>query len=192
MTAKKKTAAAEVKPAKAAAKAPVAAQAPVKTPAALQMEVWVQAVRNFSQGRFAEALRLFSEVAKGPARDVADKARTYIQVCERRMGQANMDLRTAEDHFNYGVERLNARDFEKARTHLGRAATLDPAGEHILYTLALCCGLTGDQDGAFENLRRAIELEPRNRVIARQDPEFAPLVQQLPSLRMLLGSDGPI
>ena len=32
----------------------------------------------------------------------------------------------------------------------------------------------------YENLRRAIELEPRNRIIARQDADFAPLANQPP------------
>jgi hypothetical protein len=33
---------------------------------------------------------------------------------------------------------------------------------------------------AQQNLKRAIELEPRNRLIARQDADFAPLANQPP------------
>ena len=100
-----------------------------------------------------------------------------------------MDLQTADDHFNYGVERLNARDMEVARRHLDRALALEPDGEHILFTLALCCGLAGDGAGACENLKRAIELEPKNRILARQDPEFSALAQQFPALRALLAPE---
>jgi hypothetical protein len=53
--------------------------------------------------------------------------------------------------------------------------------------MALCCGLAGDGDGAYENLKRAIDLEPRNRILARQDPEFLALFSQVPALRTLLG-----
>jgi Flp pilus assembly protein TadD len=88
------------------------------------------------------------------------------------------------------VERLNARDIDTARKHLDRALVLDPNAEHILFTLALCCGLGGDGDGACENLRRAIAIEPRNKVLARQDPEFLVLAQQMPGLRALLAADG--
>jgi Tfp pilus assembly protein PilF len=102
------------------------------------------------------------------------------------MNGSEVDLHTADDHFNYGVERLNARDMEVARRHLDRALAMEPDGEHILFTLALCCGLAGDGAGACENLRRAIALEPRNRILARQDPEFSALAQQLPALRALL------
>jgi len=78
---------------------------------------------------------------------------------------------------------------EVARRHLDRALAMEPEGEHILFTLALCCGLVGDGAGACENLKRAIALEPKNRILARQDPEFSALAQQLPALRALLTSE---
>jgi tetratricopeptide (TPR) repeat protein len=120
---------------------------------------------------------------------MSDKARSYVQVCERRTATVALELHTAEDHFNYGVERLNARDVDRARHHLGCALLLDPRADYILYTMALCCGLAGDGDGAYENLKLAIEVEPRNRILARQDPEFAALVLQLPVLRPLLSAE---
>jgi Flp pilus assembly protein TadD len=84
---------------------------------------------------------------------------------------------------------MNARDMDKARHHLERALELEPAGDHILYTIALCRGLSGDGNGACENLKRAISLEPKNRILARQDPEFSALALQIPALRALLSSD---
>ena len=155
--------------------------------ATLQLKTYEEAVRLFSESRFVEACKLFTEAAAGPAAHIADKARTYVQVCERRTASIDLKLTTAEDHFNYGVERLNARDVERARTHLEHALRLDPAADHVLYTMALCCGMDGDGDGACENLKRAIDLEPRNRILAKQDPEFAALASQLPALRALLG-----
>ena len=159
------------------------------SPTARQLQIWEQAVQLFTQRRFAEACDRFRDTAKGPAAHISDKARSYLQICERKVARQNVEFQTAEEHFNYGVERLNARDIEQARFHFGRALGLEPTGDHILYTLALCCGLAGDGSGACENLKRAIELEPRNRILARQDPEFAALAGQLPGLRTLLASD---
>jgi tetratricopeptide (TPR) repeat protein len=159
-------------------------------PGARQLKTWGQAVRLFTERRFTEACELFRVVAGGPDTQIADKARSYLQVCERRIAKPELQFHTAEDHFNYGVERMNARDMESARFHLGRALGIEPEGDHILYTLALCCGLAGDGNGACENLKRAISLEPRNRILARQDPEFSALAMQFPALRALLGSDG--
>lgn len=158
----------------------------------LQFSAYEQAVSLFSKGKLPEARNYFLEAAKGPAPHISDKARSYVQVCERRTANVAIELHTAEDHFNYGVERLNARDVDRARHHLGRALLLEPRAEHILYTMALCCGLAGDGAGAYDNLKLAIELEPRNRILARQDPEFAALVVQLPVLRSLLSPDTSI
>jgi tetratricopeptide (TPR) repeat protein len=143
----------------------------------------------FGRRQFADACNSFREVASGPDSQIADKARSYLQICERKTGGAELQLRSAEDHFNYGVERMNARDLDCARRHLERALALEPQGDHILYTLALCRGLSGDGGGACENLRRAISIEPRNRVIARQDSEFLALANQFPAVRAVLSSD---
>lgn len=156
----------------------------------LQLKIYEHAIQLFSQRKLFEARDLFLEAVKGPAAAISDKARTYIQVCERRTAEVDAstlaaDL-TAEDHFNHGVERLNARDVEQAKHHLDRALLLQPQADHILYTMALCCGLAGDGNGACENLRRAIDLEPRNRILARQDSEFLALASQFPTLRALL------
>jgi tetratricopeptide (TPR) repeat protein len=157
------------------------------SPAELQLKSYEHAVRLFSQRRLPEARDRFIESAKGPAAHISDKARSYIQVCERRTAGVEVARNlSAEDHFNHGVERLNARDVEQARVHFGRALTQQPDADHILYTMALCCGLAGDGNGACENLKRAIHLEPRNRILARQDPEFLALASQFPALRLLL------
>jgi len=160
-----------------------------RTVAQEQLKKFEEAVHLFSQRKFTEALELFREAARGPAQAIADKARAYIQVCERRTSSVELKLITAEDHFNYGVERLNARDIEKARLHFDHALALEPNADHVFYTLALCCGVAGDGNGACENLRRAIELEPRNRILARQDPEFGTLLHQFTALRALLVED---
>jgi tetratricopeptide (TPR) repeat protein len=168
---------------------PPVKQEPV-SPGAQQLKIWERAVRLFSERRFAEACDRFREAIVGPDAQVADKARSYLQICERKTAKRDLEFQTAEDHFNYGVERMNARDMEQARFHLLRALGIEPEGDHILYTMALCCGLSGDGNGACENLKRAISLEPRNRILARQDPEFSALTMQFPALRALLGNDG--
>lgn len=155
-----------------------------------QLQAWEHAVRLFTQKRYEEACEVFRQVAAGPAAHIADKARSYLQICERKTARPELDPRTVEDHFNHGVERLNAGDTMQARLHFGHALALQPDADHILYTLALCCGISGDGTGACENLKRAIHLDPRNRILARQDPEFSPLFAQFPALRALLASGG--
>lgn len=186
-TAVKQTSAALAATKPAAAKtAPAAAVPDAPSPAKLQLKAYEEAVALFSQRRLPEAHKRFLDAAGGPDAHVADKSRSYAQVCERRTRNAELDLKTAEDHFNYGVERLNERDFDRAMRHFAQALELQPDAEHVYYTRALCCGLAGDGEGACENLKRAIDLEPRNRILARQDPEFTAVLPQLPGLRTLI------
>jgi tetratricopeptide (TPR) repeat protein len=143
----------------------------------------------FTGRRFAEASAAFREAAAGPAADIADKARSYAQICNRRTSDSKPEFSSAEDHFTYAVARMNAGDIEQARAHLNRGLALKPDADHALYTLALCCALSGDGGSACENLKRAISIDPRNRILARQDPEFAPLLGRIPGLRALLSED---
>ena len=168
---------------------PAGSQSVARSAQEQQLSDYESALKLFSQQRYAECSELFTRVVQGPARNIADKARAYVQVCQRKTARLETEFEDADDHFNYGVERLNARDIENARHHLGRALAMKPDAEYIVYTMALCCGLSGDGSGACENLKRAIELEPKNRILARQDPEFAILSQQIPALRALLGTE---
>lgn len=180
VSAKRKTAA----PAEKSSAATAAPEAP--SAARQQLKAYEEAIGFFSRRDLKGALARFRDAAAGPDSHVADKARSYAQVCERRTRDFEPQLQTAEDHFNYGVERLNERDFDRAMHYFERALVLQPGAEHVYYTMALCCGLAGDGTGACENLKRAIDLEPKNRILARQDPEFAAIVPQFPALRALL------
>jgi tetratricopeptide (TPR) repeat protein len=138
------------------------------------------AMKLFHARDFKQARELFLQAAEGPERDVANRARLHAAMCDRRLEQAAPNLRSAEDYYTYGVAQLNARNVAEARAHLEQALQLSPAADHIYYALALAQALGGDLAGAHENMKRAIELDPRNRIMARQDADFAPLANQPP------------
>ena len=135
-------------------------------------------MKLFHARQLTEARVLFQQAATGAERDVAQRAQLHIAMCDRRLQQTTVSFGTAEEYYNYGVALINARNLAEARTHLEKALAIAPGSDHIHYALALAQALSGDLAGAHENLRRAIELEPRNRLIARQDADFAPLAHQ--------------
>jgi tetratricopeptide (TPR) repeat protein len=149
-------------------------------PGPMQLAAFEAAMKRFHARQFKEAKEHFTVAAGGPERDVAQRARLHIAMCERRMGQPAVELGTAEDNYNYGVALLNSRKVAEARIHLEKALAIAPGSDHIHYALALTLALSGDMAGAHENLKRAIEIEPRNRLIARQDADFASIVNQQP------------
>ena len=152
-----------------------------------QLKAFEQAVRLFHARKFAEARELFAK-ATGPNREMTHNAELHIRMCDSRLQKPVVDLRTAEDHYNYGVAMINARNLADAQQHLEAALKLEPQADHILYALALSKGLVGDIQGAYENLKRAIELQPRNRIAARQDADFAGISNQ-PEIHQLLFPD---
>ncbi len=138
-----------------------------------QMSWLEQGLRLFRDRRFTEARGCFEKAVQGPLRNVMHTAKSHIVVCDRRMEKRDVDFETADDHYNYGVERLNSRDIASARHHLAAAVALKPDCDYMLYALAAASALSGDANAAYENLRRAIEGDPRNRNSARLDSDFA-------------------
>jgi tetratricopeptide (TPR) repeat protein len=146
----------------------------------MQLRSFETAMKLFHARKLQEARLSFELAVKGPERDVAQRARLHISMCDRRLQQPAPTLGSAEDYYNYGVALLNVRNAAEARQYLEKGVELAPGADHIHYALAAAKALCGDPAGAAEHLRRAIEIEPRNRIIARQDADFAPLANQPP------------
>jgi tetratricopeptide (TPR) repeat protein len=138
-----------------------------------QMEMFEEGMRRFHARQFQEAREFFLETARGPDRAVAHRAGLHARMCERRLESAGPVLNTPEEHYNYAITLINSRDLASAQQHLRAALEGNPTADHVLYALAACQSLSGDLHSAYENLKRAIDLQPRNRLAARQDPDFA-------------------
>jgi tetratricopeptide (TPR) repeat protein len=150
-----------------------------------QTRVFESAIGFFHAGNFLKARQLFEQAAKGPAREMAHSARVHARMCERRIAKHELSLGTADDLYYYAVTLINERRLQQAEQHLQRALAQIPRGDHLYYAIALCRGLSGDLEGAYAHMKRAIEFEPRNRTIARNDPDFAEIGQQPPLCELL-------
>lgn len=170
---------------KAAGTASGAAAAPREASEPDQLQLYESGIRLFHAGRYEEARALFAEAAKGHDRAIAHRAELHARMCDRRLAEPLALPQTAEEHYNYGVALINARELAAAREHLQAALALANDADHVYYALALCYSLAGDLQAAYENLKRAIELQPRNRIQARQDADFAPFAAHPPLDRLL-------
>jgi tetratricopeptide (TPR) repeat protein len=151
----------------------------------MQSELYDQAVRSFNGGSFALAKSLFERAAMGPSREMAHSAGLHAKMCAKRLTRPEVSLRTADEHYDYAVALMNERRFEQAERHLLLGLAQTPKADHLFYAFALCRGLCGDLQGAYVNLKRAIELQPRNRTTAKNDPDFAEIGQHSPLLELL-------
>jgi tetratricopeptide (TPR) repeat protein len=145
-----------------------------------QLAAFEAAMKLFHARDLKEARELFQQAAKGPERDVANRATLHSSMCDRRLQQTVVNLGSSEEYYNYGIAVLNTRNASEARKHLEKALQMSPGADHILYALALAQAMSGDHQAAYDTLKRAIELEPRNRIMARQDADFAHLANTAP------------
>jgi len=150
-----------------------------------QSDLFAKAIHRFHQRKFKDALELFETAASGPAVEVSHSARTHARICRQRIESAAPDPVTAEDPSNYAIALLNEKKADLAEEHLRAAAKLAPRQDHVLYALAVCHAVRGDAHKAYEDLKRAIEIHPRNRSQARSDPDFADLLRH-PAFKQLL------
>jgi tetratricopeptide (TPR) repeat protein len=70
---------------------------------------------------------------------------------------------------------FNAGNYDEALKHLHAVTRESPGHDHAIYMLAVIEVLRKDLDSAAAYLLRAIELNPENRALARQDPDLEPL-----------------
>ncbi|MBS1826621.1 MAG: hypothetical protein JST93_15000 [Acidobacteria bacterium] len=126
----------------------------------------------FHKRDFRAALPLFAEAAGGPNVSIAHTAKQHVRICEQRLGTPAPELHTAEDYYHYGIGLIASRKLEEAAQVLRKAAELDPRAGHVQYSLGISLGLAGDLQGAARHLGTAIQLDSKNRSIARSDPDF--------------------
>ena len=150
-----------------------------------QVRFFDKAVSLFHAGQYEQAKGLFEKAGLGPARGVAHVARIHARMCEKKISRPVVTFQSAEELYNYAVTLINRRELQAAERHLQDAIRLTPNADHIHYALALSRALHGDILRAYESLKRAIELDPRNRMQAHNDPDFAEFVHQQPIARLL-------
>ncbi len=154
---------------------------------AKQAELFEKAMRLFHSRDYAGARTIFDKAAGGPVPAMAHAARLHAKMCERRLSRAEPKIETPEERYNYAVGLINLRRLSDAEAQLTKALEAAPNADHLHYALALARGLQGDYEGAHRHMKRAIDLQPRNRTLARNDPDFAELLQR-GALRELLCS----
>ena len=131
----------------------------------------LQALQRRDFAAAADALR--SVIERYPdERELLERARLYLKVCERELEPKEPTPRTADELVNAATVALNAGDEAIAVQHLSRALGENPRHDYAHYMMAVASARRGDTARATDHLRHAISLNPENRSLAKQDPEF--------------------
>ena len=117
-------------------------------------------------------------------RELQERAQVYLRVCERELAAAAAP-RTTEERLVAATVALNAGDHARTLALLDEVLREDPKSDLAEYMAAVVyCG-KGEPGAAIARLQRAIELNPENRNLARQDADLEAL-QDNETFRQLL------
>ncbi len=163
-------------------------------PAPVRKPTYHEAVAMYERGLQALQRRDFAAAAEGlrnvidrypDERELLERARLYLKVCERELEPKEPAPKTADEWVYAATVSLNAGDEGAAMQHLQRALAADASHDHAHYMMAVASFRKGDQDAALEHLHQAVSLNPENRALARQDPDLDTL-RELPGFRAAL------
>lgn len=140
------------------------------------MKTYEEAMRQLNQQNFRRAKETLEKVLAGPSRELAERARVHLAICDQRLRRTpSVQLRGADDHYHFAVSQINVANYDEARVHLEKARKLAPKADYVYYALASVASLTGETDDAIKHLAQAIKLRPENRYHARNDDDFKPV-----------------
>jgi tetratricopeptide (TPR) repeat protein len=140
------------------------------------MSTYMTAVQLLQQGRFEKALAALEKLLPIAPPELLERCRMYISTCQRQLDRPALVFATPEEHYDYAISLLNTGYFEDAREQFNVILATHPSADYVYYGMALLDAITGQPQDCLQNLARAIELNPRNRLQARVDNDFQNVV----------------
>jgi tetratricopeptide (TPR) repeat protein len=144
-------------------------------------ESYERALKEYERGialiqkrDFSGASDVFTAIIAnfGDEREISDRARHYLSICQEKLHPKTPNPASVEDHFHLGVFYLNRADWEKALKEFEKALAKDPKSDMVHYGIASAHALSGDKSRAVGALQESIRLNEKNRIYAQNDPDF--------------------
>jgi tetratricopeptide (TPR) repeat protein len=153
--------------------------------------VYEGGVRALQRHDFSSAADHFRSVLQRfpEERELLERARLYLRVCERETANRPSGPRTPQERIYAATVALNAGDPAGALNLLRQALSDDPDNDYGHYIMAVALSEKGSHAEALDFLRQAIALNPDNRSLAKQDPDLT-VLRETEACRQLL--DAPI
>ena len=142
---------------------------------------YLEAVGFYEKGLDALQHRNFESAAEAfqtvltsypDERELHERARLYLKVCERETGPPAPEAQSSEELVYAATLALNSGNQDASLRYLQSAAEQSPDDDRVHYLLAVAYAQTADDLQTLTHLRRAIEIGPENRSVARQEPDF--------------------
>jgi tetratricopeptide (TPR) repeat protein len=153
--------------------------APPQKPSYKEDPGFAQAVQNYEgavkamqEHKFEKAKVLLEKILAAGQRELMDRARVHLNLCNQQLAGSSTSFKTHEEHFDYAVSLLNGGQFDQARGHMEKILKGNPKADFAYYGMAVVDCLTGQVESSLKNLGESIRLNPHNRFQARNDSDF--------------------
>jgi len=132
------------------------------------------AVRSMQEKKYDRAKAGFESLlaVEGLPPFIGDRARLYLSACSLKLASPAAHPKSPTDQYDYAVALMNQGDYDGARVQLDRLARNSPEVDFAHYGLAVLSCIAHRAEDALRHLERAIELNPQNRIHARNDADF--------------------
>ncbi|MBM3770272.1 MAG: tetratricopeptide repeat protein [Acidimicrobiia bacterium] len=136
--------------------------------------MYEQGVQALQRHRYREAEQLLESVlSRFPEeKELHERVRLYLNVCRRQATPKQHAPETVDRRLYAATLSINAGRYDDAIAHLRLVRDEDPDNDYALYMLAVAHAQRGEHTEAVAHLERAIALNPKNRALARQDPDL--------------------
>jgi tetratricopeptide (TPR) repeat protein len=138
------------------------------------VSVFEKAMAALQRHSYSEAAEGFRQLLTGfpGERTLLDRARVYLDLCERELRRRPSGPRTIEERLTAATAALNDADEDRAERLATSVLAESPEDDLALYLLAAVHARRGARESAFDLLRQAAALSPDVRAQARHDPDF--------------------
>jgi tetratricopeptide (TPR) repeat protein len=134
-----------------------------------------EALKALHQKDWSRAVELFGRAIEESDRpELTARARQFRTAAEKQLPQAAPAAGAEADPFVQALVEKNRGNF-KAALDLAKKGGRDKKDERFLYLVAAIHALENRTDEAVQALSQAIELNPKNRIHAFHDADFADL-----------------
>jgi tetratricopeptide (TPR) repeat protein len=130
------------------------------------------AVKAMQEHKFEKAKALLEKILAGGQKELIDRARVHLSLCNQQLAGSATSFKTHEEHFDYAVSLMNSGQFDQARGHMEKILKQNAKADFAYYGMAVVDCLTGQVESSLKHLGEAIRLNPHNRFQARNDSDF--------------------
>ncbi len=143
------------------------------------MQAFERGFKALQQRQFDRAAAAFKAVVSDfpDEKEMQERARVYLSICERQARGAGLKPRSFDDRLNAATVSINRGSLDEGLRLLRTLEAENPESDHVQYLLTVALTSMGDVEQALAHLRRAVELNPENRFLSSADADLEPLRQ---------------